>query len=68
VFIPTVPVTYTPTHHVDILCSLGPMPSAEEWERKGMDKYGLIAVNTHQQAAQVSQSLQHLSRGDTWSE
>ena len=33
---PTVPVAaYTPTHHADILCSLGPMPSAEEWEAKG---------------------------------
>ena len=35
-FIPTVPVgAYAPTHHVDILCSLGPMPSAQEWEEKG---------------------------------
>ncbi len=54
VFVPTVPVAaYTPTHHVDILCSLGPMPSAEEWEAKGLDKYGLIAVNANAEAAQV---------------
>jgi len=54
VFVPTVPVTaYTPTHHADILCSLGPMPSAEEWEAKGLDKYGLIAVNSNEEAAQV---------------
>jgi len=46
VFIPTVPVEYTVTHHVDILCSLGPMLSAEEWHDKGMDKYGLIAVSS----------------------
>lgn len=44
---------YVPTHHVDILCSLGPMPSAEEWGEKGLDKYGLIAVNASGEAAQV---------------
>ena len=43
VFIPTVPVAYTVTHHADILCSLGPMLSEGEWKAKGMDKYGLIA-------------------------
>ncbi len=54
VFVPTVPVAaYTPVHHADILCSLGPMPSAEEWEAKGLDKYGLIAVNSNEEAAQV---------------
>lgn len=54
VFVPTVPVAaYTPTHHADILCSLGPMPSAEEWEAKGLDKYGLIAVNADGEAAQI---------------
>ena len=52
VFIPTVPVEYTVTHHVDILCSLGPMLSAEEWHDKGMDKYGLVAVSS-MGAAQV---------------
>lgn len=53
VFIPTVPVEYEVTHHVDILCSLGPMPSEEEWIEKGMDKYGLIAQSTSGDAAQV---------------
>lgn len=54
VFIPSVPVAaYAPTHHVDILCALGPMPSAAEWEAKGLDKYGLIAVNASGEAAQV---------------
>jgi hypothetical protein len=53
VFIPTAPVTYTVTHHVDILCSLGPMMTAEEWKEKGMDKYGLIAQNASGGAAQV---------------
>jgi hypothetical protein len=53
VFIPTVPVEYSVSHHVDILCSLGPMPSEEVWAAKGMDKYGLIAQSTSGEAAQV---------------
>jgi len=48
VFIPTVPVEYKVTHHVDILCSLGPMLSEADWREKGMDKYGLIAVSGNQ--------------------
>ena len=53
VFIPTAPVEYTVTHHIDILCSLGPMPTETVWKEKGMDKYGLIAVNHEKNAAQV---------------
>eukprot|EP00607_Mallomonas_marina_P007923 CAMPEP_0182424908 /NCGR_PEP_ID=MMETSP1167-20130531/11177_1 /TAXON_ID=2988 /ORGANISM="Mallomonas Sp, Strain CCMP3275" /LENGTH=576 /DNA_ID=CAMNT_0024605079 /DNA_START=80 /DNA_END=1807 /DNA_ORIENTATION=- len=53
VFIPTVPVEYKVTHHVDILCSLGPMPTEAEWTAKGMHNYGLIAVNSGNRAAQV---------------
>lgn len=57
VFIPTASMTYTPAHHVDILCFLGPMPSAEEWVAQGLDKYGLIAVNGDGEAAQVEKVL-----------
>ncbi|CAM9329361.1 unnamed protein product, partial [Phaeothamnion confervicola] len=53
VFVPSVAALYTPTHHADILCSLGPMPSAEEWLSRGLEKYGLIAVNGSDNAAQV---------------
>jgi hypothetical protein len=53
VFVPTVPVEYVAAHHVDILCSLGPMPCEEEWKEKGMDKYGLIAQSSSGHAAQV---------------
>ena len=53
IFIPTVDVAYTPTNHVDILCSLGPMLTAEEWREKGMEKYGLIAQTGDGRAAQV---------------
>ena len=54
IFVPkTVDVNYTVTHHVDILCSLGPMLSEADWRAKGMDKYGLIAVGDKGEAAQV---------------
>jgi len=53
VFIPTVPVEYNATYHIDILCSLGPMLSEVEWKEKGMDKYGLIAQSKNGSAAQV---------------
>ena len=47
VFIPTVPVAYTPAYHADILCTLGPMLTAEQWVEKGMEKYGLIAQSSN---------------------
>ncbi|KAG9400632.1 hypothetical protein AC1031_010847 [Aphanomyces cochlioides] len=53
VFIPSAPVQYTPAHHIDILATLAPMPTEAEWKEKGLDKYGLIAVNEDNQAAQV---------------
>ncbi len=53
VFVPTVSVEYTITHHADILCSLGPMLSEEDWLVKGMEKYGLIAQSKDGSAAQV---------------
>lgn len=53
IFIPTIPIAYNVTHHVDILCSLGPMPSEEEWKAKGLDKYGLIASGISGEGAQV---------------
>ncbi|KAG5175633.1 hypothetical protein JKP88DRAFT_196778 [Tribonema minus] len=52
VFIASVSADYTPTCHADILCTLGPMPDAETWRARGLDKYGLIAV-TASGAAQV---------------
>lgn len=53
VFVPSAPVEYTVRHHADILCSLGPMMSEEEWKIRGMDKYGLIAQCASGKAAQV---------------
>uniref|UniRef100_M4BTH2 RxLR effector candidate protein n=1 Tax=Hyaloperonospora arabidopsidis (strain Emoy2) TaxID=559515 RepID=M4BTH2_HYAAE len=53
VFIPSAEVKYEAKHHIDILAALAPMPSAEEWKDKGLEKYGLIAVNQQDNAAQV---------------
>jgi len=56
VFVPSSPFQYTPTHHVDILCTLlDHVPSAEEWTSQGLDKYGVIGVSSaqDQNAAQV---------------
>lgn len=59
VFLPSASSDVTPTHHIDILCSLlgDTAPTAEEWQEQGLDKYGVIAVmsqeNGKQEAAQV---------------
>ena len=53
IFVPSVTMEYEPKGHIDILCTLGPMPSEAEWSAKGMDGYGLIAVNAEGRAAQV---------------
>jgi hypothetical protein len=46
VFLPSVDFKYTPTHHVDIMCTLlgDTAPTAEEWTAQGLEKYGVIAV------------------------
>jgi hypothetical protein len=45
VFINSAPFVVTPTHHIDILCTLtgNDFPTAAEWQEKGLDKYGCIA-------------------------
>ncbi|DAZ99328.1 TPA: hypothetical protein N0F65_005179 [Lagenidium giganteum] len=53
VFIPSANVKYDANHHIDILAALAPMPTSEEWTEKGLEKYGLIAVNQEDNAAQV---------------
>ena len=53
VFIPSAGACYRPRHHADILCLLGPMPSREEWDRRGLDTYGLLAVGQGGSATQI---------------
>jgi len=57
VFIPSASFKYTPTHHIDIMCTLlgDTAPTAEEWAEKGLEKYGVIAVlkGSERNAAQV---------------
>ena len=39
VFIPSAAYDAAPTHDIDILCMIGPMPgSAAEWEERGLHK------------------------------
>lgn len=52
IFIPSVEIAYEPKCHCDILCTLGPMSSEDQWAEKGLQNYGLIAVGTTA-AAQV---------------
>ena len=53
VFIPSMETCYVPTHHIDIMCTLGVMADAEQWKVRGLDKYGVIAVNSDGDAAQI---------------
>jgi hypothetical protein len=45
VFIPSASFQYTPTHHIDIMCTLlgETAPTSTEWKEQGLDKYGVIA-------------------------
>jgi hypothetical protein len=45
VFLPSATFQYTPTHHIDIMCTLlgETAPTAQEWKEQGLDKYGVIA-------------------------
>jgi len=54
IFVPTAPFSYVPTHHVDIMCTLEEEPPTEKvWKDKGLEKYGVIAVSSNGDAAQV---------------
>jgi len=53
VFIPSREARYTPTHAVDILAQMSPMPTADQWRERGLENYGLIAVRASGDAAQV---------------
>lgn len=53
VFIPSEAFQYEISHHIDIMCTLGTMVDREEWLSRGLDKYGVIAVGSDGEAAQV---------------
>jgi len=56
IFIPSESCDYKPTHAIDILVKLNPMPSAEEWKEKGLDKYGLVAIDPKGNAQQIDKA------------
>jgi len=53
IFVPSAGHGKSGAHHADILAVMGPMPTAEEWRERGLEKYGLIAVNDSNEATQV---------------
>ena len=53
IFVPSAGHNPSGAHHADILAQMGPMPDEADWKAKGLDKYGLIAVNAAGEAAQV---------------
>ena len=59
IFVPSVPAEYSPLHHADILCALGPMPSAEEWKAQGLEQYGLIAASAEGSVLAMMEKVTH---------
>lgn len=59
IFVPSVDAAYSANHHVDIACALGPMPTAEEWSAKGLEKYGLIAATAENSVAAMLEKVSH---------
>ncbi len=53
IFVPSASATYKATHHADILARLAPMPDAKQWDERGLQTYGLIAVGDDGDASQV---------------
>ena len=53
IFIPSAGHQESGAHHADILDKLGPLPDEHAWQVKGLDKYGLIAVNDNAEAMHV---------------
>lgn len=59
VFVPSVAVEYSSDYHADILCALGPMPSAEDWAARSLEKYGLIASRDDSSVAMMLEKVTH---------
>mmetsp|Transcript_129816 Transcript_129816/g.277081 ORF Transcript_129816/g.277081 Transcript_129816/m.277081 type:complete len:524 (+) Transcript_129816:93-1664(+) len=53
IFVPSAGHLSSGGYHADILSLQGPMPNEQEWKEKGLEKYGLIAVNSSGEATQV---------------
>lgn len=56
IFIPSKTCDYQPTHAIDLLIKLNPMSDEKEWKEKGLDKYGLVALDTKQDAQQIDKA------------
>ncbi len=63
VFVPACEPGYMPTHHVDIVGQLGPMPDAAAWEQRGLANYGLLALDAAGNASQVEKVTHDAAAG-----
>ena len=63
IFVPSAGHGASGAHHADILAVMGPMPTAEEWRERGLEKYGLIAVNDNNEATQVEKVSYETAKG-----
>lgn len=59
VFVPTASIEYQASFHADIVVALGPLPSAEEWKERGLEKYGLIAAKADGSVAVQLEKVTH---------
>jgi len=59
IFVPSISCEYTPRHHADIACALGPMPTEEEWNERGLSKYGCIAADRDNTVLKQLEKVSH---------
>jgi hypothetical protein len=53
IFIPSVSTAYQPKHHIDVMTCLQDFPSQAEWEKRGLNRYGLLAIDGKNEAQLV---------------
>lgn len=61
VFIPSKTPPRQSTHHADILVKRMPLPEEREWKRKKMSSYGLSAIESAGQSAQLLDKMDYAS-------
>lgn len=49
IFIPSRSLPLPPSHHVEILTKMEPIPTEEEWKKKGLEQYGWLALNKNKE-------------------
>lgn len=65
IFVPSVSVEYESKHHADICCSLGPMPTEEDWEKRGLSSYGCIAATADNTVRRQLEKVTHAQAAES---